>query len=252
MKSFILSGLILLCALNGYSQKKGKANFSIEFGLPLVGISPTTGATNPIIQGNEEWSTNMGFSGGISAEYIGSRKKKNGKVMPGFGIKTKALYNYYEFGNQQFLDDEVLKISGVSIPVLLKFCIGSGEVDVKSSQDPDKYSARRINDREIEVTRHPGQFNPGYRTTRSFFLYFGPQYSSFNEITYDSDNSGYKSGYKAVEKNIKKNELAYVLGMEIWLGRIYLDLSYQKSSSSIYTGGSVYLQGFMGRFGIAF
>lgn len=252
MKNIILFALILGINQSVNSQKKSKTNFSFEFGLPLVGISPIAKANNPIIQGADKWSNGMGISGGISAEFIGSRKKQNNKTAPGFGLKVKALYNFYECGNQQFSNGETLKITGFSVPVLLKFCIASGEVDVSSSKDPDKYSARRINDREIEITRHPGQFHPGYRTTRSFFLYIGPQYSSVNTISYESDNNGYKTGFTSIEKNIKKSDLAYVAGVEMWLGRIYFDISYQKSMASVYTGSSVYLQGLVGRFGIAF
>jgi len=252
MKKILLLLLAIQPFTGTFSQKKGKPNFGIEMGFTVVGMDQLTRAGNPLIQANESLKKNIGFTGGAFAEYIGTRKKKNGTLAPGWGIKVKATYSFSEAYSESFTTDETISLGYMQVPLLFKICLGSGEVNVSSHRSDDTYEVRRKSGNEYEITHHPGQFTPGYRTTRSFFLYFGPQMGFVNNVGYNAAESSYETAFETKKQNIEKSYLSYIGGMELWVGRIYLDLSYQVGQGSIYKGSDVALSGFTGKFGIAF
>ncbi len=233
-------------------SKKLKNNFGLEIGLPLANFNPATKTENPLIQGSDPVKSGMGFTGGVFAEFMRARKKTNGEYGPGGGVKIRLLYNYFEVDNLEILNGETFKLSYIAGSVVYKVCLSSKEVDVPPSKDPDNIEIKKRDPRTYDITYNEGRSYSGYRTTRSFFIYFGPQFSSLQSILYKSDNSSYTDGFTSKEKNVKKTDIALVGGVELWIGRLYLDLSYQKGLQPIYNGANVYLNGFVGKFGLAF
>lgn len=233
-------------------SKKTKSIFGFEFGFPVMKFNPSEKSGNPLIQGPDPVQGGLGFNGGVFAEFINARKNSSGKYGPGGGLKIRFLYNYFEMGNNQILKDELYKIGYMSGSLVYKICLGSQEVTVPASRDNDEVEFRQRDSRTWDVYYKEGKYNPSYQTVRSFFLYFGPQYSSLNSMIYETDNASYESSYNSKKGNINNSDLAVVAGLEIWLGKIYIDLGYQRSVQSIYNGTDVFISGFIGKFGIGF
>lgn len=248
---FINLCLIMVFEVNA-QIKKSKSIFGIEFGFPIAKINPVNNPDNPLIQGSDPLVGGLGFSGGVFAEFMGVRKKTDGRYGPGGGIKLRFQYSQQYIENGKFLNGETFTFNYIFASLVYKICIGSGEVDIPPSKDSDTYRARKLTPNVWELEVQEGRTHPGYRTTRSFFLYIGPQTGSLQSLAYESDNSNYESSFKSVRPNVKKTDIALVGGAEIWVGRIYLDLSYQRGIQSIYTGSNVYLNAFVFKFGIGF
>lgn len=257
-KLFLLPGLILFFG-PVFSQSKNKSwktNFGIDLGLPVVGLTPTTAPGNPMVQGGVTLKNEMGYSGGLVLQFMKTKEKPGGRIAPSFGIQLKGLYNYFSGradGVFPTYDDQTIGIGEMAIPVLFKVCLLSKEVDVPASRDPDKIEIRRGHrDGEYEGRYTPGQYHDGYRTSAAVFLYAGPQMGFINNITYNSSSSTYKSAFENMRTNLKSTNISFVAGMQLMVGRAYLDISYQRGLQTIYEGKNVFISGAIGRIGILF
>lgn len=254
---FVLSGLLSLAV--SFGQKKDKAwktNFGIEGGLSIGGITPSTAPDNPLVQGGAVLKGGFGLTGGASLQFIKTKKKSDGRIAPLLGFQLKALYNNFTSmadGVFPTYNDQTIKITEFAVPLLFNLCISSKEADIAPSRDPDKIEiSRGSRDGEYEGRYTPGQYHAGYHTTLAVFIYAGPQIGFLNNVVYESGNAGYKSGFESVRKNLKSNNLSAVGGIRFVAGRTCFDISYQKGLQSVYNGADVYINSWIGKFGILF
>lgn len=253
MKKIFLIAITIAFTLTVNAQhKKWKSIFGFEFGLPFINITPSVKAGNPLMQGNGTLKSGFGICGGVFSEFMKARKHTNNQYGPGGGLKLRIMYNQYESSDNSVSDGESFKMSYISGSLVYKICLSSGEVDIPSSKDDDEISIKQRDVKTWDVTYQEGKTHAGYRTVRSFFLYSGAEYSNQNNLTYSSDNTNYVNAVKPKLSNLNKNDVAIVAGMEAWLGRIYLDLSYKYGLQSFYKGADLRLRGVVLKMGVGF
>jgi hypothetical protein len=224
------------------AQTHFKPGFGFDFGLGPGGMDALYQTNNPMIKHNASLSNNPLNSGtiGFFLQFMRSRENSSGHAIPGYGIKTKLSFNSFSSESESFVDNEAIVIKTTSIPVLFKVCLSANEVDVSASRSPDSYTLSGNT-----VYYYPGQYSPGYRTTKSIFLYAGPQYDMINKAKYS-----YNGSSSDIRSNFVKSSYSFLAGMEIMMGNGSLDFGYQKGLKSVSTVTPININAFFIKFAV--
>ena len=215
MKKSIVTFLLLFISIYSFSQK-WKPTLGIEGGLGGGGMTALLKTNNDIITDNSALKKDFAYSGGAFFQLMRS----------GYGFEISADYNAFAADALSLTTPERISLRYLSVPLVFKFRLSSGEGYQPGSWSDESYSL-------IGNTLYhsASQYSPGGSFTRSVFLYAGAQYDMLkkathtygttNEVTEDISGLLAETGY------------SLVVGAEIAVNMISMDLSYQHGIKSM-------------------
>ena len=214
MKKAIVTFSLLLIFNFSYSQK-WIPTLGIEGGLGGGGMTALLKTNNDIIIDNSALKKDFAYSGGAFLQLM----------REGFGFEVSVDYNSYAANAESFSTPEDIKFRYLSVPLVFKVRLSKGEGYEAGSWSDESYSL-------IGNTLYhsPSQYSAGGAFTRSVFFYAGAQYDMLkraththttNEVTDDISGLLAETGY------------SLVVGAEIAVNMISMDLSYQRGMTSI-------------------
>lgn len=231
-----------------HAQNKWVGNVSVEAGWAMGGLTTLKATENPLVKTD---LVNQGiYEAGMYAELLNVKKRRQpsewGSVKPTFGIKTGINWTFSKATDEEnFNNNESLGLNYINIPFLLEFCLGYKLGVTAASRSSDTYEGRANYDGSVTIRHTPGTYNPGGSPTQAAtFFYTGPTFGylikSFN-FTGDPINN----------VNLVKRNIGWNVGLVFWLGKISLDLSYQKGLTTIYKGKDIPNYAYLFKLGIS-
>jgi len=216
MKKPVVTLLLLFIFIYSFSQK-WKPNIGIEGGMGGGGMTALLKSNNDLITDNSALKKDFAYSGGAFLQLM----------REGYGFEIKANYNAYSAEAESFTTPENIKFRYLSVPLVFKLRLSRAEGYQSGSWSDESYSL-------IGNTLYhsESQYSPGGAFTRSVFLYAGAQYDMLKKATHTygttnkvtDDISGLLTG----------TGYSIVMGAEIAVNMLSIDLSYQHGMKSIY------------------
>lgn len=230
MKKAIVTFLLLFIFIFSYSQK-WKPNLGIEGGIGGGGMTALLKTNNDIIRDNSELKKNFVYSGGGFFQIM----------KPGYGFEVKAVYSAYGADAESFNTPENISLRYLSVPLLFKFRLSTGEGYQAGSWSSESYSL-------IGNTLYhsPSQYSAGGSFTRNVYLYAGAQYDMLKKATHTYGTM--TKSTDDISGLLAETGYSLVVGAEIAVNMISLDFSYQKGMNSISMLSENRINAFMFRF----
>ncbi len=255
MRKLFIPLILSITTITSFAQQKNwVTNFGIEVGSDCytgtAGMSTLKAAENPLV--TSDLKRQFSAEGGFYLEFLHlvSRNSIWGNRAPDLGIKTGANVSFFRADDSNNGGSQSAGLNYINVPVFLEFCLGYHKGVTQASYTPGTttYNGRVNTDRSVTVTESstPGIYNRGGApTSNAAFFYFGPQESYlFKSFNY--------SGDPIKDNNLVKNYVGLVGGFTFCLHQINLDFSYEKGLTSIYTGKTITVDGFMAKLAINF
>ena len=218
-----------------------------------TGVTPLKPTNNPLIQ-SKLGSYKVAYSGDVYLEWL-HKKDKPGRVGPDYGIKTKLVWDYFDANNGGSGPGyESLTLNYVNVPVLFEYCLSfANKVTQPHYIAPTSNSQTYVYDHGYyyhvitTTTNTPGGYSPGgIPYTDAIFVYAGPQVCYLARGYHNVNGSGEVQDTSAA---LEKAYVGLVGGFCFYLGNFNVDISYQRSLSSIASGGNVNVSGFLFKVG---
>ncbi|MHB1921425.1 MAG: hypothetical protein ACYCOO_04240 [Chitinophagaceae bacterium] len=257
---FMLLQFPLVSLAQNYSSTKASSkSWVFNAGLDLggwwggTGVTPLQPATDPLVQSN--LPSQLAYSSDISLEWL-HKKSQPDLLGPGFGIKTKLVWDYFTAGNGGSGNGaESLTLNYINVPVLLEYCLSFKHKVTQahyfaptSSTQTSVYDHGYYQHIITTTSRNPGWYYPGgVPYTNATFIFLGPQ------ICYMIQGYHHVKGSVMQESDpsLQKAYVGLVGGFYFDLaGFINVNISYQRGLTSIYSGKNVYVNGFIFGIGI--
>lgn len=230
MKKALASLMLFFIFVCSFSQK-WKPNLGIEGGIGGGGMTALLKSNNDLITDNSALKKGFAYSGGAFLQLM----------REGYGFEIKAIYNTYSAEAESFTTPENLKLAYVSVPLFFKLRLSKGEGYHPGSWSDESYSL-------IGNTLYhsDSQYSAGGSFTRSVFLYAGGQYDMLKKATHTHGTSN------AVTDDISGlmtgTGYSLVMGAEIAVNMLSIDLSYQHGLKSIHLPSDNRINSIMLRF----
>lgn len=254
---FIAPGSVIAQETHTYSTQVHPKTWRFNSGFDVgawwggTGVTPLEPKTDALVQSHLMHQT--AYSGDIYLEWL-RKKNKPGSVGPGFGIKTKATWDWFTASNGgDGNGQESLTLNYVNVPLLFEYCLSfKNKVTRPSYTAPTSYTSAYVFDHGdyyhiiYNTTSTPGHYNPGgVPYTDAIFVYAGPQ------ICYLAKGFHSLNGTESVDTDpaLTKSYAGFIAGFCFYLANLNVDISYQRGLTSICTGKSVYVSGCLFRLG---
>lgn len=216
MKKPVLTLSLLLIFISSYSQK-WKPNIGIEGGMGGGGMTALLKSNNDLISDNSALKKGFAYTGGAFLQLM----------REGYGFEIKADYSAYSAEAESLTTPENIKIRYLSVPLLFKLRLSKAQGYQPGSWSDESYSLVGNT-----IYHSDSQYSAGGEFTRSVFLYAGAQYDMLKMATHThgttnavtDDISGLLSG----------SGYSLVMGAEIAVNMLSIDLSYQHGMKSIH------------------
>ena len=261
MKIFCFAIICCLLTLSSANAQSNNAkNWSFNSGFNAggwfggTGVTPLQPGTNPLI--TQTLTTQVAYSGDLYFEWLHKNGQSN-HIGPDLGIKTKLVWDYFTANNGQSSNNyESLTMNYINVPVLLEYCLSfknrvttSHYVPGTSNTQVSVYEHSYGDHIIANTTTTPGGYTQGgIPYSNAIFIYGGPQ------ICYLAKGFHNVNGTEAVitNTNLANSYLGLIGGFCFYQANFNLDISYQHGLSSIYTGQSVMVNGFLFKIGFNF
>lgn len=207
MKKTTITLLLSFIFMFSFSQTKWQPHLGIEGG---TGPSALTSEVKP--DHSNGWSSTIG----ASIQLMRSISKP-------YGFEVKANYNWIKVeGNKMF--------KYISVPLLLRICLSSKTGYTRSSWSDESYSYYGNS-----LYHTPSQYSEGgTKVTSTVFFYAGAQYDMLQKALTGVTGPGVTAtAVTDITGNYMNSGYSIVAGLELNMGKIYFDFSYQKGMSSI-------------------
>jgi hypothetical protein len=256
-KTFLLTTafVINLSLSNAQSNNAGNRDNQWKFNTGLdigawwggTGLSSIKQASNPLLSSN--LTSQVAYSGDIYFEWL-HKKKLTNKIGPGFGIKTKLVWDYFTANNAQSGNSyESVTLNYANVPVLFEYCLSFKNKVTSAHYTPATSNTTTTvidhgyyaNEYSYTNTTPGGYYAGGVPFSDAIFIYGGPQiayltkgYHNVNGISNVINDPNFRNSYAGV-----------IGGFCFYLNHINLDISYQRGLTSIYSGKNLYINGFL-------
>ena len=215
MKKAIVTFSLLLIFNFSYSQKC-IPTLGIEGGLGGGGMTALLKTNNDIIVDNSALKKDFAYSGGAFLQLM----------REGFGFEVSVDYNSYAASAESFSTPEDIKLRYLSVPLVFKLRLSKGEGYQAGSWSDESYSLIGNT-----IYHSASQYSAGGAFTRSVFFYAGAQYDMLKRATHTYGTTNKVTD--DISGLLAETGYSLVVGAEIAVNMISMDLSYQRGMKSI-------------------
>lgn len=227
--TIVLVSVLLVFHKNAKADNPFSTSFNFHFGLTSGGMKSITFPENPLVFQSriDQLSVGFGRNGGIAVEKM-KWTNKSGETKPSWGFRGGFQFHNFE---QEFTKSTLEKyhFKYIRIPIEVMVCVFSKKAYVR---DDDQ-----INISGDNITFHKGL--GVIQTRNSVFLTGGYCYSSLKSLNFEGNTSfgpQYQDSFSAIRKNVSTKDPAFQIGIEYRTGGLGLQIYYQESLRSIYSG----------------
>lgn len=218
----------------------------------LSGMSSLNKSGNPLVV--SDLHDSYSYSADFYAEFLQINARQDerwGKLAPGFGIKTKLDWEFFEADNGTG-GDQAIGLNYLDVPLLFEYCLSFHEGNTQGFTSPGSSNTQVYDHSYYEhiiTTTTSAQYHPAGRGCTSFFIYGGPQIC----YLFKSYNDTQSGDFEPINNpDLKTSYLGLIGGFTYCINSFNLDISYERGLQSIYNGSNVYINGFLFKIGINF